>query len=143
MYSHFKYDVFVSYRQREPDMTWVRSLLLPRLRTAGLAVCVDYECFRLGNLLIHEMEQAIQESRYTLAVFSPAYLDSNFTDFENVLAEHLGLVESQRRLLVLMRQACTPRLGVSARLWLDMTNDEAFEVKFAELLKTLEDREDL
>ena len=53
----FKYDVFLSYRQQEPDKTWARDVLLPRLKAAGLRVCVDFECFRLGAHLIIEMER--------------------------------------------------------------------------------------
>jgi hypothetical protein len=56
-------------------------------------------------------------------VLTPAYLASNFTELETVLAEHLGLEESQRRLLLLMREPCRPRLGLRARLQLDVTGD--------------------
>ncbi|GHO90789.1 hypothetical protein KSF_008370 [Reticulibacter mediterranei] len=129
----FVYDIFISYRQREPDKTWVRKTLLPALEARGLHVCIDYRDFRLGAPLIKEMEQAIEHSRYTLAVLSPAYLKSNFTDLENVLAEHLGLEQSQRRLLAVMREACRPRLGMRARLWLDMTDDEEFEMNIDRL----------
>jgi hypothetical protein len=32
----FKYDVFLSYRQQDPDKTWVRKTLYPRLKAEGL-----------------------------------------------------------------------------------------------------------
>jgi hypothetical protein len=70
-----------------------------------------------------EMEKAIEDSRYTLAVLSPKYIESNFTEVENLLAEHMGLELSQRRLLAVMRESCEPRVGIRARLWLDMRND--------------------
>ena len=70
----FAYDVFISYRHHEPDLTWVRTTLLPRLRVAGLKVCIDYDCFRLGAPLVLEMARAVEQSRYTVAVLSPAYL---------------------------------------------------------------------
>ena len=133
----FVYDVFISYRQQEPDKTWVRKTLLPELEAAGLHACIDYRDFRLGAPLIREMERAVEQSRYTLAVLSPAYLKSNFTELENILAGHLGLERSQRRLLAIMRQACTPRLGMRAHLWLDMTNDDEFEINLARLVYEL------
>src|SRR3712207_8934155 len=40
----------------------------------------------------------------SLAVVSASYLKSNFTELENVLAEHLGLEQTQRRLLAMMRE---------------------------------------
>jgi hypothetical protein len=118
------WDVFVSYRHQDPDGPWVREVLVERLRAAGLAVFVDVDSFRLGMPLVLEMARGVEQSRYTLAVLSPAYLASNFTELESVLAEHLGLEASQRRLLAVLREPCRPRLGIRARLWLDMTTDE-------------------
>ncbi len=63
----FEYDAFISYRHREPDKSWVRETLVPRLEGAGLRVCVDYRCFRLGAPVIREMERAVEESCYTVA----------------------------------------------------------------------------
>ncbi len=118
------YDVFVSYRHQAPDGPWVRGVLVERLRAAGLRVLVDVDGFRLGMPLVLEMARGVEQSRYTLAVLSPAYLESNFTELESVLAEHLGLEASERRLLAVMREPCRPRLGIRSRLWLDMTTDE-------------------
>jgi hypothetical protein len=133
----FAYDVFISYRQQDPDKTWVRKTLLPRLESEELRACIDYRDFRLGAPLVLEMARAVEQARYTLAVLSPAYLASNFTELENVLAEHLGLEKSQRRLLAVMRQDCEPRLGMRARLWLDMTDDDEFGINVARLVHEL------
>jgi hypothetical protein len=131
------YDVFISYRQQDPDRGWVRGVLVERLRSAGLRVFVDYESFRLGAPLVLEMARGVEQSRYTLAVLSNAYLESNFTELESVLAEHLGLELSQRRLLMVRRAPCEPRLGLRARLWLDMTSDEEVDRNLPRLIATL------
>lgn len=131
------YDVFISYRQQNPDGAWVRGVLVERLHTAGLRVFIDYESFRLGAPLVLEMARGVEQSRYTLAVLSPDYLESNFTELENVLAEHLGLELSQRRLLIVRRAPCEPRLGLRARLWLDMTNDEEVKRNLPRLIAAL------
>ena len=131
------YDVFISYRQQEPDKMWVRKTLLPGLEREGLHACIDYRDFRLGAPLVREMARGVEQSRYTLAVLSPAYLTSGFTELETVLAEHLGLEKSQRRLLCVMREPCTPRLGIRARLWLDMSDDGEFDVNLARLVYEL------
>jgi len=134
----FKYDVFISYRHQEPDKTWVRKVLLPRLeRETDLRACIDHRDFQIGAPLVLEMARAVEQCRYTLAVLSPVYLESNFTELENVLAEHLGLEKSQRRLLAILRQPCTPRLGIRARLCLDMTDDSEFELNVERLLYEL------
>ena len=131
------WDVFVSYRHQEPDGPWVREVLVERLRAAGLRVLVDVDGFRLGAPLVLEMARGVEESRYTLAVLSPAYLAGNFTELESVLAEHLGLEASERRLVAVMREPCRPRLGIRARLWLDMTSDEEVDRNLPRLVEEL------
>jgi hypothetical protein len=133
----FLYDVFISYRQQEPGKSWVRKALLPKLEAEGLKACIDHRDFRLGAPLVLEMARAVEQSRYTLAILNEAYLKSNFTELENVLAEHLGLEKSQRRLLAIMREPCTPRLGMRARLWLDITDDDEFELNLKRLVYEL------
>jgi hypothetical protein len=133
----FKYDVFLSYRGQGPDKTWVRKTLYPRLKAEGLKVCLDAVDFQLGEPVIHEMERAVIESRYTMAVLTPAYLTSNFTDFESVIAQHLGLEQSQRRLLGLLREPCNPRLGIRALYYVDMTDDDEFDLGIARLTAQL------
>jgi hypothetical protein len=135
----FKYDVFLSYRGQDPDKAWVRKTLYPRLKAEGLKVCLDTVDFRLGEPVIHEMERAVTESRYTMAVLTPAYLTSNFADFENVIAQHLGLEQSRRRFLGLLREPCTPRLGIRALYYLDMSDDDEFDLGVARLAAQLRD----
>ena len=131
------WDVFISYRRVEPDAGWVRGFLIPRLRTDGFRVFVDVEAFRLGEPLVLEMARGVESSRFTLAVLSPAYLASNFTQLESVFAEHLGLELAQRRLLLLLREPCEPRLAFRTRLWLDMKDDEQVNRNFPRLVAAL------
>lgn len=123
----FDYDLFLSYNAVEPDKTWVRKTLLPRLKAEGLKVFIDYVDFRLGAPVVTEIERAVTQSRYTVGVLSPSYLASNFRDLESILAEHLGLEESQGRFIGLMRESCKPRLGIRARYYLDITDPEEFD----------------
>ncbi len=139
----FVYDVFISYRQQEPDKTWVRKTLVPRLKAEGLKVFIDYIDFRLGAPIVTEMERAVIQSRYTVGVLSPSYLKSNFTDLETVLAEHIGLEQSQQRFIGVMRENCKPRLGIRARYYLDMTDEDEFEAALARLVAQLRQSPDI
>ena len=103
---------------------------MPRLKAEGLKVFIDYIDFRLGAPIVTEMERAVIQSRYTVGVLSPSYLKSNFTDLESVLAEHIGLEQSQQRFIGLMRENCKPRLGIRARYYLDMTDEDEFEARW-------------
>ena len=131
------FDVFISYRQHEPEMTWVRQLLVPRLEAAGVKPMVDVRHFRLGAPLIKEMERGVLQSRYTLLVATPAYFKSAFTEFENLLSQQLGLEESKDRLLVVMREPCELSLRLSYKLWLSMISDEEVEENLPRLSQAL------
>jgi hypothetical protein len=130
----FIYDVFISYRQQEPDKNWIRKTLLPRLEAEGLRVCIDYRDFRLGAPIVLEISRAVEQSRYTLSILTPAYLASDFAELATILAEHLGLEKSQRRWLSVLREPCSPRLGMRAKMWLDMSDDEDFEQNVERLI---------
>ena len=133
----FRYDVFVSYRHQEPDKTWVRRFFVPALEAAGLRVCVDHRDFQLGLPLVTEMARAVEQSRTTVAVLTPAYLEGRFTELENVLAEHLGLEERAVRLIYVVREPCEPRLRMRARLRLDLTSEEEIAEGLPRLIDAL------
>lgn len=138
----FAYDVFVSYRQLDPDLGWVRTVLVPRLKAADLAVFVDYESFQLGRPLVTELARGVEVSRYTIAVLTPRYLDSGYTDLEGVLAEQLGIEQSRRRFIPIFREPCSPRLGIRAVLGLNLTDDAVVCAELDRLctyLKTIPD----
>lgn len=129
------YDVFISYSHEEADRKWVRDRLVPALEMNHLRVLIDYRHFRLGQPIINEIERAIDQGRYTLAVLSPSYLRSTFAQLESVLAEHLGVEEGRRRLIAILRQPCQPRLNIRSRLWLDMTRDDEFVTHLQRLVE--------
>lgn len=135
-----EYDIFVSYRWQEPDRTWVRATLIPALQDAGLEVCADYLNFRIGRPVIREMERAVESSRFTLAVMTPAYLQGAFSDLEAVMAQHLSLEEREDRFLVVLREETTQiPLGTRARIWLDMTQDAEFTAAVQRLIAEVAD----
>jgi hypothetical protein len=133
----FQWDAFISYRHQEPVRTWVRKMLVPALKTAGVRVFIDYQNFRLGEPILKEMARGVEQCRYTLAVLSPDYLESGFAELEPIMAEHLGLEMKERRLILALREPCRPRIDLRARLWLDMSSDGEFAENVARLAAEL------
>jgi hypothetical protein len=129
--------VFVSYRQRSPDQEWVRGPLCNALREAGLSAFIDVEQFRLGEPVINEMARGVEESAYTIAVATQTYLQSAFTEFENLISQHLGLEGASHRLVVVMRETCELPLRLRYKLWLPMTNDAEVAQNLPRLVATL------
>lgn len=139
----YKYDVFISYRQKPPDKEFVKNFLVPEFERNGLTVFIDYKNFKLGAPIITEMERGVTDSKFTLAVLSPTYLVSNFTEFENIISDHLGLLNSERKLIAIMLESCTPRLGIRAKLWLDFTNEDAIKANLPRLIDGLKENPDV
>lgn len=135
----YQYDVFLSYRHSEPDGSWVRKQLVPALKAAKLKVCFDgdYKCFRAGEPILKSMEKAVIQSRYTVAVLSPDYEDSGFTEIENLLAQHLGAENKQKRFLGVLYRECNVReLALRLRFsrLIDMHNPDEFALGVEQLV---------
>jgi len=134
----YAYDVFLSYRHDPADRDWVRGVLVPALDTAGVRVCVDDRDFQLGASVVLEMERAVAQSRYTLAILSPAYLTSTFTEIENALALHVGLERREPRLLLVLRQPVQLPPRLSMLVSLDATDPARWEAVVARICTELQ-----
>ena len=95
----FRYDAYVSYVDREPGSTWVWDSLVPRLEEAGLRVAVSGDVDQPGVDRVVSVEQGITEARRTVVILSSAYLGDHMADFENVLAQTVGIDEGTYRVI--------------------------------------------
>ncbi len=122
----FDYDAFISYSHA--DQAWVRGWLAPTLRGAGLKVCVDYDSFPIGAPIVTAIEHAVVASRKTLMVLTPSYLKSEWTTFENLLAQYLDPAAQRARLIPIMRRKCElpPRVGYL--IWADLRKENPDEL---------------
>jgi Caspase domain/TIR domain len=117
----YQYDAFVSCGKA--DAEWVRRTVVPSLELLGLKLCLEDRDFRLGAQRLKEMERAVKTSRYTVCLFTPAYLTGPFEDFQQALARFQAAESGQRRFIPLLRQRCEPSMGVQMTQLLDVTDD--------------------
>jgi WD40 repeat protein len=110
-----QHDLFLSYA--EADREWVEGYLSNALTHAGVRFTSE-ATFALGVPRIQAFEQAVQQSRRTLLVLSPAYLADGFSDFVNLLAQTYGLESATWPVIPLIMQpvALPPRLAMLTRL---------------------------
>lgn len=136
----FKYDVFISYSHRNKE--WVRDWLVPRLKNAGLKVCIDHESFAPGAPLLTEMERAVVYSRKTVAVLTPAYVvrGSGWTEFENILVQTLDPAAHQRRLIPLLLERCELPVRLGYLTAIDFTRATEHEAGRERLVSALRQR---
>jgi uncharacterized ParB-like nuclease family protein len=137
----FTYDVFVGYARSDPaDRAWVERVLVPFLDRCGIKICLEHRDFRLGLPRIREMERAVTDSRYTLAVFTPSYVKDGFADFQSLLARHLSLETDAPRLMPVLRRECRLELGTRMTSLLDLTRDDDVPAGLERLALALRER---
>jgi hypothetical protein len=94
----YKYDVYVSYTDKEPDATWVWDSLVPKLEDAGLKVAVSGDSGDPGVARVVNIERGITQSRRTIVALSENYIKDNMAAFENQMAQTMSIQESAARM---------------------------------------------
>jgi tetratricopeptide (TPR) repeat protein len=133
--TEFKYDVFISYSSH--DKEWVRGELLRRIEQAGLKAFIDFRDFERGAPSIDECERGVRECKKMLAVFTPHYVKSEWTDFETIMMQTLGPANRDRRLLPLLKTKCEMRLRIKALTYIDFTDGADLDLAWRQLLTAL------
>lgn len=100
----FRYDVYISYVDEEPDSTWVWDVLVPKLEAENLKVAVSGDVDLLGVARVINIERGVKFSKRTLVILSNLYLDNNMAEFENVLVQNLGIKEGKARLVCVQKE---------------------------------------
>ncbi len=133
----FQYDVFVSYSHSDGDKEFVRGWLVPRLRAAGLRVCLDIDCFRGGADIFEEMARAVRTSQKTVVVISANWRRSDWTKFERRLVQALDVGARHRRVVpIKLDSSKMPRtlVGLVYRDFSDAgQHDEVFKLLLTDL----------
>ena len=118
------YDAFLSYCDDDPDdRAWVTGVVVPYLESVGLRLCLESRDFRLGATRVEETDRVVSESRYTVAVFTPAYLANAFDAYDAVLAAHVAIESRAPRLIPLLRRRCPLALHARMTEALDVSQD--------------------
>jgi len=131
------YDVFISYSPTDRD--WVEQWLIPPLEHAKLRVSVDYRDFIAGMPRLENIERAITNSRRTLVVLTPEWLDSEWNAFEGLLVRSLDPAARQRKLLPLLLRPCELPVALAALERLDLSAERHWEGEILRLIRDVED----
>jgi hypothetical protein len=137
----FRYDAYISYVNREPDATWVWETLLPKLEAAGLRAAISGDVEQPGVARVVNVERGIKQSKRTIIVLSQAYLTDFMANFENTLAQTMGIQEGTYRLLPVSIQEIDEsrlpmRLNMLSRI--DLTNHRRIDRELTRLIVSLQ-----
>lgn len=131
----FQYDVFISYSHNDKD--WVHGWLLPRLEAAGLRVCIDFRDFEPGLPSLVNMENAVECSRKTLIVLTPAWVESEWTTFESLLIQTDDPAGRRARMIPLRLKSCDPPKRIAMLTYVDFTQEAETDFQLQRLLAAI------
>jgi len=138
----FRYDAYISYADKEPDISWVWNTLVPFLKKVGLRVAVSGVVETPGVALVVEIDRAITQSKRTVIVLSENYLTDNLAHFQSILAHTKGVVERRARVLPLLFEKIDKsqlKGGLGELSMLDLTHPYFGEMNFRRLPNLLKE----
>ncbi len=129
-------DFFISYNKTDRDMAvWIAE----QLKDAGYSVVIQAEDMPPGSNFVLEMHKAAIEAERTIAVLSPDFLRSQFTQPEWAAAFAKDPTSANRTLLPVRVRECQPDGLLAQIVYIDLVGKEGEEARKA-LLEGL-DRE--
>jgi hypothetical protein len=93
-----RYDAFLSYRHQGRDAEAAHHVL-EALEGDGYTVAIDERDFAANASFLEELERCVRESRFTVAIVSPRYLESGNCQEEAIVCKVLDMDERRRRLI--------------------------------------------
>jgi hypothetical protein len=131
-----RYDAFISYRHGGADADVARQVL-DALEADGYTVAIDARDFAANATFLQEMERAIRESRYTIAIVSERYLQSGHCEEEAIVTSVLDMSDRRRRLIPLIIQQVEMPAWLFGLVGIDCTRHDALIDPIDKLKATL------
>lgn len=137
----FRYDAYISYVDEEPDSTWVWDTLVPKLEDANLEIAISGDVDQPGVARVVNIERGMEQAKRTVLVLSNRYLADHMAEFENTLAQTMGIQEGSYRLLPVAIESIDPGklpTRLSMLTTLNMTHPRRAEREFNRLVQALQ-----
>lgn len=119
------YDAFISYRHVEPDRSFALDVA-DRVERQGFRVAIDARDFQPNEAVVAEMERCIRQSRFTLCIVSPRYIESGYCVEEALVSTTLDLNERRRRVVPLTYERVALPGWMQGLVGIDFSDPAAF-----------------
>ncbi len=131
----YRYDVFVSFADTE--RAWVEGYLLRALGVPDDRILTRQD-YTPGAVIAEEVVRAVQESRYTVLVLSPTFLDDRWAVFGERLATWTSVEGGKGRVVPLIREIVEVPLQLQYVVKLDCTEEGQWDAETNRLRILLE-----
>lgn len=134
-----RYDIFISYVHRDrPE--WVATLA-ENLHLRGFEVFLDEWEIGAGDVLVHELDRGILQSRHGVLVLTRSYFERPFVQAEYAAILQRTIEGRQRVIPILVDDVDVPPL-LATRVWIDFRGADGplYEARLDELARALEGR---
>jgi len=130
-----KPSVFISYSHK--DEKWVRDYLLANLEKNGIPCHIDYRDFEIGTASLINMEQAVEKCHKTILVFTPDWVNSEFTNFEGLMLQTDDPAGLKKRIFPIMLHKCTPPKRLKIFTYADFTDKAEWDTRLERVIKQI------
>lgn len=131
-----RYDAFLSYRHGGADGEVARQLL-EALESRGYRIAIDERDFPANASFLLEMERCVRESRFTIAIVSTRYLESDNCQEEAIICKVLDMAERKRRLIPVTIEPVAMPTWLYGIVGIDFTKENPIVDPLEKLVATL------
>jgi hypothetical protein len=135
--SGFRYDAFVSYSTKDRD--WVTRYLLPPLEQNGLKIAIDFRDFDVGRTAMENMRRFLSQSRHVIYVMSPAWLESDWTAYEDLLTAGKDPAGRRRRIIPILISKTQLPEHLSARTYANLSDPALYQTEMTRVVRAIAD----
>lgn len=118
---NYPYDVFVSYSEKDQD--WVQNVLLERLKEASIKY-IEAQTFTVGVMKLDEIDRAIMQSRRTLLILTPRYLEDTWRSFDATLVSSYGMDTGRWLAIPAIKDKCDLPKRLSSLVPVDLSQPD-------------------
>ncbi|XP_067678317.1 protein draper-like [Haliotis asinina] len=111
------FDAFVSYKSTKLDEDFVVHTLYPKLeKNLNFKLCLHFRDFMPGETIANNIIEAVENSRRTIMILTPSYIQSEFCRFEYQRAQHEMLKRKQRIIPIVLQDITKDRVYMDETL---------------------------
>ena len=127
-------NVFLSHNLADKEFT---RRLARDLSAFGVEVWLDEDEIRIGESLVQEIGEGIDEADYVVVVLSPDSVVSRWVKEELDIAMNQQIADGKLKVLPLLYRQCELPRFLVGKLYADFTSEEKYAPSFDRLLKSM------